>query len=165
MIPTLWPALLPFLERACRETPLETPRNLLRKALDGKAAIIVESDEGVILTVAVLEAHEYPERTVCLVAALAGRPGFLGRLPAISEWVDRWAELHGCAGVAIMGRPGWAKVFNQPGVEQVKLVLAYRSLSRVPVPGNDAADSVASWPDGGVRRPSAAFPESADRAH
>ena len=165
MIPGLWPALLPFLERACRAHPLESPRNLLRKALDGKAAVCIESDDGIILTVFVLEVHQYPERDVCLVAALSGRPGFMSRLPAISDWVDQWAKLHGCAGIAIMGRPGWARVFKQPGVEHTKLVMAYRSLTDVPIDarnhGHDPAEDRAdARPRGRIAR----IPESSGRA-
>lgn len=164
MIPGLWPALLPFLERACRSNPLETPRNLLQKALSGKAAVCIESDNGTILTVFVLEVHQYPERDVCLVAALAGRPGFMSRLQAISNWVDQWARLHGCAGIAIMGRPGWARVFKQPGVEHTKLVMAYRSLNDVSIDARtDGHDSTEDRADARPRRRIAALPASSGR--
>ena len=61
---------------------------------------------------AVTEIITYPRKKV-LHIFLAG--GNMETLLDMNDSAERFAELNGCAGISLAGRPGWAKILNKKG--------------------------------------------------
>jgi len=130
MVPELWEAVLPFIGRALEFHPFLKSEALLQRLLDGKAALFVFVDGGIV-GAAAMEATEYPQDLVGNVVALGGVRGFYRKYAHEAvDALERWCRRQNCTKMAMLGRQGWSRFLASRGVHFQPVVHAWKDLSR-----------------------------------
>jgi len=116
-----WHEIAPMLRRATTRTGCYEPIDLLQMSMRGQVGIWVCEVEGAVQAAIVTEIKQYPRKRVLEVMFLGG-----GNLP---EWLEdamdvltAHAKDAGCAHLATLGRPGWARVLGARRTGDVVLV-------------------------------------------
>lgn len=129
LVPDLWPAAEPLLARALKFHPFLNTDGLLVLLQDGKAALIVATEDSQVLCAAVMEVVQYPGETVGNVLALAGEQGvYRDHMCAITHYLEEWSKQHHCQKIGMVGRPGWLRFVRREGWETRSCVLASKAL-------------------------------------
>lgn len=111
----LWPAVLPFIERALaydsgRYTAQSIRKGLLDRAM--QLTVVEDVDDGArVLAICITEIRNYPAKKVGTIFLCAGHDmsRWLHHLPEIEAWLKQ----KGCREVELYGRPGWAKALPE----------------------------------------------------
>src|SRR5580765_2419944 len=116
-----WPIISKFLRKATRRTGCYEPVDLLGMAMRGQVGIWVCEVAGAVRAAIVTEIKQYPRKRILEVMFLGGSD--------LREWLEdamdvltAHAREAGCAHLATLGRPGWARVLGARRTGDVVLV-------------------------------------------
>lgn len=104
---TVWPHVLPLLQRFESETQTMTVEVMRQKVERAEAQLWCYAEDGIVLGVGLTEICEHSTGRFCRVWAIAG--DLEPALVPIAEMVEEWARSLGCVAMEINGRKGWAR--------------------------------------------------------
>jgi hypothetical protein len=107
-----WPHVSSFIEKACRRG-LHDFAGAEQSVRSGAALLWIVWDEVEIVAALTTELHRINGRKLCFIATLGGKRR--ERWLHLIEGIESYATAEGCAGVIIMGRPGWRRALRQYG--------------------------------------------------
>ena len=118
---TAVPGLLPYLmESAERTRGRATVDDILRFVLNGQMQlwVVFSPEDSKIYGHVITEVKQYPSNTMLVIQYCAGEANHMQYCEdKMYDVLDRFARDAGCAGIELIGRPGWGKHVKQRGYE------------------------------------------------
>jgi hypothetical protein len=112
----LWPALVPFINRAARYHPFLDQAGLRSLVARGFATIFVAVKGDAVVGFTAIEVVQYPGRRVANVIFAGGAYGFLETLVTeLKGKMAAWGRAQGATAMSLTGRPGWLKLARKHG--------------------------------------------------
>jgi hypothetical protein len=116
LVDDLWPIVAPWIDEALDHQLWLSVDDVRVLCLTGRAQLVVLEDAGKIHAAGVVEVQEYPSVRVGNVVAMGGTRGqSLRYLDACIDWFGAFCARRGCGSMMVMGRAGWARLFQRRG--------------------------------------------------
>lgn len=110
----VWPAILPWIEVACRRgLGRYEPEDFCSAIRRRDMQLWIAARDDVIEAACITEIVRYPRKT--FVRIVVGTGHRRHRWQHFAGFIERWARERGCDGAESVMRPGWKKIFGPTG--------------------------------------------------
>lgn len=126
----LWPALVPFINRAAHYHPFLDQAGLKLLVSRGYTTIFVAVEGDAVMGFAAVEVVQYPSHRVANIIFAGGAYGFLGPLTSgLMDMIEAWARANECGALSLTGRPGWTRLARRHGWKCQQQVMVHKELT------------------------------------
>jgi hypothetical protein len=121
MLSLAWPSVLPYIEQAFGDDPMQTPRDVYNQLEDGLADLWIVEKDKVLKAACITQVVPYPRGHALRIWVLAGED--IKKWKQAMDVLHAFARAHNCKRIEAFGRPGWLKLAKEIGFKDVRAMM------------------------------------------